>query len=279
MILDDATTGAEVVPVVRMILECAVTAAWLLVAEGSGGAMVMKGSEQRTTALKDIGKRGMDVQESLQEVSDKIDELVGAGVASTGWVFQQRCEALSGGAMIYTLYRVFSAESHAGLRVADLYCVTDDASPIGVAFAADLPDEDRTATLGIAASLLLGQTPRRFLRCWFDERACAAHGGKGLPFRFAERRSTHVRRRGAGRGILRLIEEHQSVGVLQRLVDASQYTLARVDVPLVKEIAVALRGVHPLNRGFGKRRIVPYADPHINVDTYRLGKSGHWLLL
>jgi len=153
LIVDDATEGAETAPIVRLILECAVTAAWLLLTDGSGESMIRKGSEERKKALQEIAGLGMDVDLSLQEALAKIDELEEAGV-SKAWVFEQHCKALQDGGTVYALYRVLSAESHAGLRIADLYCVADEHNPIGVTFAGDLPDEARVSSLGIAASLL-----------------------------------------------------------------------------------------------------------------------------
>ena len=153
LVLDDATTGAETVPIVRLILECGVTAAYLLLRDGSGSSMIRKGSDQRRLALRDIAGLGMDVEDSLREAAAKIAELDRAGV-STGWIFQQHCESLHEGKQLYALYRLLTSESHAGMRIADLYVVNDDQSPVGVAFVADLPYEAKVASLGIAASML-----------------------------------------------------------------------------------------------------------------------------
>jgi hypothetical protein len=153
LVLDDASDGAEVAPIIRLILECGVTAAWLLLTDGSGQSMIKAGSTKRRTALITIAKLGWDVNESLIESEATIADLDKAGVVARD-IFEQYCNALHSGTTLYALYRVFSAESHAGMRIADLYTVTDDQSPIGVAFAANLPDEARKSALGIAASLL-----------------------------------------------------------------------------------------------------------------------------
>ena len=104
LILDDATTGAETVPIVRLILECGVIAAWLLMTDGSGDSMIRKGSDQRRLALRDIAGLGMDVEESLREASAKVEELDKAGV-SKGWVFEQHCKSLNGGEQLYLAFR------------------------------------------------------------------------------------------------------------------------------------------------------------------------------
>jgi hypothetical protein len=153
LILDDATVGAETVPIVRLILECGVTAAWLLLTEGSGNSMIRRGSQDRRLALQSIAGLGRNVGESLEEAAAKVEELDKAG-ASKSWAFEQRCQALHGGAELYVLYRVLSSESHAGMHVADLYVANDDRSAIGVGFVADLPYETRISSLGVAACLL-----------------------------------------------------------------------------------------------------------------------------
>ncbi|TFC04048.1 hypothetical protein [Cryobacterium sp. MDB2-33-2] len=153
LVLDDATTGAEIVPIVRLILECGVTAAYLLLKDGSGNSMIRKGSDLRRVALKEMVALGMDAEYSLREATAKVAELDLAGVSS-GWIFQQHCESLQGGKQIYALYRVLSSESHAGMRIADLYVVDDDQSSIGVAFVADRPSKSKVSSLGVAASML-----------------------------------------------------------------------------------------------------------------------------
>ncbi|POH69143.1 hypothetical protein C3B59_05750 [Cryobacterium zongtaii] len=153
LVLDDATTGGEIVPIVRLILECGVTAAYLLLKDGSGDSMIRKGSDLRRVALKDMVALGMDAEDSLREATAKVAELDLAGVSS-GWIFQQHCESLQGGKQIYALYRVLSSESHAGMRIADLYVVDDDQSSIGVAFVADRPSKSKVSSLGVAASML-----------------------------------------------------------------------------------------------------------------------------
>jgi hypothetical protein len=153
LVLDAATTGAETVPTVRLIMECGVTAAYLLLKDGSGSSMIRKGSDLRRLALRDMVSLGMDAEDSLTEAIAKLAELDLAGVSS-GWIFQQHCEYLHGGIQLYALYRVLSSESHAGMRVADLYVIGDDHSSIGLAFVADRPSESKVSSLGVAASML-----------------------------------------------------------------------------------------------------------------------------
>lgn len=152
LVLDAATTGAETVPTVRLIMECGVTAAYLLLKDGSGAAMIRKGSNQRRLTLKDMIDLGMDAEDSHREAAEKVAELDAAGRSE--WIFQQHCEYLHDGKQLYALYRVLSSESHAGMRIADLYVIHDDQSPIGLAFVNDPPAESKVSSLGVAASML-----------------------------------------------------------------------------------------------------------------------------
>lgn len=194
LVLDDAHAAAETSPVVRLIFECGVLAAWFLLREGSGHSMVWKGSEDRKKALKEAAALGTDVGASLTEAADAIKYLDEAGVHK-GWIFKQQCEYLEGGAQLYVLYRVITMESHAGLGIADMYSISDESSPIGVAFNPDPENSTRASALGVAASML-------FLAVKADELA-----------RLKPRRTTQLKKISA------------KLGVGMRIVAANGYEL------------------------------------------------------
>jgi hypothetical protein len=152
--LDLTTTGIELVPLVRLIMECAVTAAWLLLTPGSGHALIREGASQRLKALNTLTKLGEDAGPSKEQAEVALAQLEDAE-GPRSFAFEQRCLRLDGGDRLYLTYRVFSAESHSGMGIADFYSVATETSPIGIAFNPAAVSSVRTPTVGIAASMLL----------------------------------------------------------------------------------------------------------------------------
>lgn len=152
--LDLTTSGIELVPLVRLIMECAVTAAWLLLTPGSGHALIRDGATQRLRALNTLTKLGEDAGPSTAQAEASLTQLEDAE-GPRSFAFEQRCLRLDGGDRLYLTYRVFSAESHSGMGIADFYSVATKASPIGVAFNPDAVSSVRAATIGIAGCMLL----------------------------------------------------------------------------------------------------------------------------
>lgn len=152
--VDDISTGIELVPLARLILECGVTTAWLLVTPKSGHTLVNDGAKSRKTALDALQRRGVDANPGRDQAIETLENLGGLEFPK-GYQFEQRCNALKGGDTIYLVYRVQSSLSHAGLGIADHYMVEDPTSPIGMVFDRNAPDTTRTAQLGVAACMLL----------------------------------------------------------------------------------------------------------------------------
>lgn len=91
--LDTMTQGIELIPLVRLMFECGITAAWLLVTDGSGQALIRDGAAQRRKALESAAMPSSDDQSSLEQVRRVLDELEGA----SSFAFEQRClDAMSG---------------------------------------------------------------------------------------------------------------------------------------------------------------------------------------
>lgn len=161
LILDGFSSGIEMVPSVRLIMECGVTAAWLLLTPGSGHALKRDGAENRKKAIehlmrvdREYGEAAVEgVGPGYRQALRALEELEGAE-GPKSFIFEQRCKALYDGEGLYVLYRVLSAESHAGLGIEDYYLVEDPDSPIGISFDPDAPNEFRVSVLGIAAAML-----------------------------------------------------------------------------------------------------------------------------
>lgn len=150
--LDEADAGAELVPLARFVLECGVTAAWLLVTDGSGQTLIRDGADQRRKALEELGRLGRPINPGYDQA---LATLANLESASKAYQVKERCSSLNNGDELYVLFRVFSAESHAGIGVADLYSVADNNSPIGLAFNETPTFDTRVSTLGIVACMLL----------------------------------------------------------------------------------------------------------------------------
>lgn len=149
--LDPTTGGIEIIPLVRLIYECAITSAWLLVTDGAGESLIRDGARQRRTALESAAMPKSDDAGGLEQARRVLAELEGA----SSFAFEQRCLSLQNGPHLYLMYRILSAESHAGLAIADFYSVSNDQAAIGVSFDPGAASSIRPATLGVAACMLL----------------------------------------------------------------------------------------------------------------------------
>ncbi len=152
--LDLTTTGIELVPLVRLMMECAVTAAWLLLTPGSGEALIRDGASQRLKALNTLTAFGEEPGSAKAQAEEALAQLE-ATSGPRSFAFEQRCQRLEGGDRLYLTYRVFSAESHSGIGIADFYAVATESSPIGLAFNPEAVSSVRAPTIGIAACMLL----------------------------------------------------------------------------------------------------------------------------
>lgn len=154
LVVDSATSGIEVVPLARLVFECAVTAAWLLVTPGSGRALIHEGARQRKAALDLLSKMGHDRGPAYPQAERTLAELENVG-GSISFQMSERCRGLHDGNNLYAVYRAMSAQSHAGLGVVDFYVVDEPSSQVGLAFAPYATSEIRRSELGIAACFLL----------------------------------------------------------------------------------------------------------------------------
>ena len=152
--LSHTTTGIELVPLVRVVMECAVTAAWLMLTPGSGQSLIRDGATQRLKALNGITRIGEDPGPAKEQAEQALAQLEDAE-GPRSFAFEQRCLRLDGGDRLYLTYRAFSAESHSGMGIADFYTVAVASSPIGLSFNPEAASSVRAPTIGIAGCMLL----------------------------------------------------------------------------------------------------------------------------
>ncbi|TAM69294.1 MAG: hypothetical protein EPN48_07855 [Microbacteriaceae bacterium] len=139
LVLAKAGLRIESVPLVRMTMECAVTAVWLTIASGSGKASYYKATvdfKNLHLALLKIG--------NPEVVDDPDSKKLEADIGSLE-VFRQkearnfldRCASVDSGEWLYAYYRLLSRTSHGGANLNDEYLQEiehSESAPLGLAF-------------------------------------------------------------------------------------------------------------------------------------------------
>jgi hypothetical protein len=152
--LFEAGQPIPAVPVVRLLLEDAVTAGWLSVFPDKHRALLRDGVDQRRRLYRElIGKEvvGEFAAEQLAEAEALAELLRDAG----GYVLEQRMRDLKDTDGLYTHYRLLTGQSHAGVGIVDMYVSNDAHSPIGVSLDRFGSLPAASGIIGIAASMLL----------------------------------------------------------------------------------------------------------------------------
>lgn len=154
LVLDGEAAGLVLMPTVRLIFECGITCAWLLVTPDAGRTLIRDGAKMRKTAIEELVQQGGEAGPGLEQAERAFvylqSELEGIPVAN----MQARCRALLDGDHFNTLYRAISTECHAGLGITDAYVVEDERSPIGMSFEPNPLDDSRQTGLAVAAGFL-----------------------------------------------------------------------------------------------------------------------------
>lgn len=147
------------IPLIRLVMDNAMTVAWLSVAPQSDGALIHESLRQRRNAVENIikvGGEGFD-ESTLKEAADELERFADMK-SPQGQNVEQRFKALVGGEQTYSLYRIASSLSHAGMTLADQYLVemvkSEDA-PLGIGFAPDKRVPYSEAWMGTTVSMVV----------------------------------------------------------------------------------------------------------------------------
>jgi len=132
LLLVDNGMYIQSMPLVRMSMECAVTAAWMAVTPFSGAAAAHDGGTKRLRLLEDLAVIAGEPDSDNTNIQAEINELAQHANAEAR-IFQQRCESLAGAEWMYGYYRLLSEFSHAGSPLVDSYL--EDSENNGLAFA------------------------------------------------------------------------------------------------------------------------------------------------
>ncbi|WP_432456567.1 hypothetical protein [Cellulomonas iranensis] len=138
-VLDDADEGPQIVPLVRQMIECSVTAMWVeKYGRRAAITLLREDARGRRNAFETFVKSGLPDDGSVDRWQNELDVL-DPDTSASSEKFWQRCEELDGMSGAYAMFRALSGVSHAGSMVVDLYAQPADVtpeSPLGVALVA-----------------------------------------------------------------------------------------------------------------------------------------------
>lgn len=135
--LADRGLYLELVPLVRMTLECAVTASWYAVTPHSGDSALQEATRQKRALVKAVSLASSDsFDEALVQLDADLEEL-DAFKSEEARQFEQRCLSLEGGAWLYVIYRGLSAFSHAGALLLDHYLQPAPGTTLGFEYVSE----------------------------------------------------------------------------------------------------------------------------------------------
>lgn len=139
LVLAEAGLRIESVPLVRMTMECAVTAVWLTIASGSGKASYYKAAvdfKNLNLALLNIANPEVADDPDIKKFEADIESLELFRQKEAG-NFLDRCASVDSGVWLYAYYRLFSKTSHGGANLNDEYLQEiehSESAPLGLAF-------------------------------------------------------------------------------------------------------------------------------------------------
>ena len=128
LVLTSANMFLESAPLIRLTMECAVTAAWLSVTPNAANAARHEDARNRLTTINSLFEDLGRVDEDLLEDATKAVAELAEHKSDAARYFEKRCKKLAGGEKIYTMYRIMSGFSHAGIGLTELYLAEVDKS-------------------------------------------------------------------------------------------------------------------------------------------------------
>jgi len=157
-VLDKAGGEPTMVPLVRQILECAVTAAWVeKYGQRAVLAVVHDDARGRVNTFKQFVESGTPDDGSVAEWQAALD-LLDPDRSRSSEHFEQRCAEIEGLGGTYAMYRALSGISHASGMVSEMYLRQVDQptkDQPGVVLARGPEEWARDAVLGTALTYLL----------------------------------------------------------------------------------------------------------------------------
>lgn len=116
-------------PLIRLTMECAVTAAWLSITPNAGNAARHEDARNRLATIKSIFEDPERIDDTLlADATSAVAEL-SEHKSDAARKFEKRCKMIVGGEKLYVPYRTLSGPSHAGIGLTDLYLVKVEENP------------------------------------------------------------------------------------------------------------------------------------------------------
>ncbi|AND15248.1 DUF5677 domain-containing protein [Rathayibacter tritici] len=155
--LYEAGQPLAAVPVIRTLMEDAMTGAWLLKTPDGWKGFLREGADTRRKLLGNIrvakpGLREDLVGAELQRAKELLDQY---DTFKDEKDFFQRARSVTGSEDLYLLFRMASGVSHAGVRIVDLYTKEDPTSSSGVGWLEKANYEQADMWMRIASALLV----------------------------------------------------------------------------------------------------------------------------
>jgi hypothetical protein len=149
----------QAVPLIRLTVECGITAAWWSVTPHSGEAANHEAARLRLAMVTDMAKlagpvAAVDAEESIADVRKMVAELK-AYESVEASKFIDRVGSLAGANWVYAYYRLLSAYSHAGALLLDHYLEPAPNTRLGWAYKTDPAFEHAETLLALQPIALL----------------------------------------------------------------------------------------------------------------------------
>jgi hypothetical protein len=133
--LYQASQPVAAAPIIRSIMEDAITAGWVLVIPGGWKQFISNGSRSRALVLAEALLQDPDDERTearLQEYENHVKEFGKATREFTS--FKRRLDAIEGTDNMYSVYRYLSALTHASAETANLYTAPNPDSPFQTSY-------------------------------------------------------------------------------------------------------------------------------------------------
>ncbi|MCK0116999.1 DUF5677 domain-containing protein [Isoptericola sp. S6320L] len=154
--LDRAGLQQAAIPLVRQLIECAMTVLWLeCYGERAARALMHEHAQNRDKTFAEFIRTGGNLDaDTLKDAEDYLADLEDEA-KSAGRKFRERCEDIEGGLHMYAFWRIASGESHASTAVCDKYTHEVPESPVGIALSPDPKPGAWDAWLGTSLTMLV----------------------------------------------------------------------------------------------------------------------------
>jgi len=154
--LDDVGLHQAAVPLVRQLIECAVTVLWV---ESYGvraaRALMSEHAQNRQQTFTEFMRSGGNVDDDVLATTEQYLAELEDEMRSSGRKFRERCEDLEGGLRLYAFWRIASSECHASTAVADRYMTERPGTEAGVALSPDPRPGAHEAWLATSLTMLV----------------------------------------------------------------------------------------------------------------------------